>query len=87
MSEDNVTPIRPGVYDPTLISDDVLIEPDRVLEANKGTAKQLVLVMVEHSGKLSVAGSHSAAESHMLLHLGMLELAKHGSVGLFEAEE
>lgn len=73
---DKVTPIRPGAFDPDAVGPDVVIPPDHILETHKGRCRQVCLVFLDSDGILKVAGSHRTTESHMLLHLGMLELLK-----------
>ena len=72
----DVTPIRPGAYDPDRVGTDEVIDPDKILEAHKGQCQRMAFVFIDHYGELKVAGSHGAPDSHMLLGMGMAELCK-----------
>lgn len=62
MKDDGVTRMRPA-----LVGDGFVMDPDQVLEANKGRFFRVVLVGETEDGDIKVAGTHSAPESLMLL--------------------
>ena len=59
------------VYLDIPVRDDVALEPDKVLEANKGKFQQLVILGYDQSGDIAVCASHGSREV-----LWMLERAK-----------
>lgn len=62
---DNVIELHPGV-----LGDGAHIDPDQILENNKGEFVRIVLVGERPDGSIAVAGSDSAAESLLLLQYG-----------------
>lgn len=53
-----------------VVGDGVVIDPDTILEANKGLFTKLVLVGQDENGVMHVASSHSESEAFLMLHVG-----------------
>lgn len=53
------------------VGDDVVLDPDVILEGNKGKFQQLAIVGYDQDGKIAVCATHSSREV-----LWMLERAK-----------
>jgi hypothetical protein len=62
---ENVIPFHPGE-----VGDGLALDPDEILEANKGEFIRIALVGERADGTMAVAGTHSSAESLLLLQWG-----------------
>jgi len=68
----SVVEMYPGALDE--IGSDVVMDPDKVLENNKGLFKKVFLVGVNDQDELVLAGSHSIQEMYIHLGISMREL-------------
>ena len=67
-----VVEMYPGALDE--VGPDVVIDPDKVLENNKGIYKKVFLVGVDLGDELVLSSSHSAQEMYVHLGLAMREI-------------
>jgi hypothetical protein len=62
---ENVIPLRPGP-----VGDGIKLDPDAILEANKGEFIRIALVGERADGTIAVAGTDGCAETLLLLQFG-----------------
>lgn len=58
----------------TPIADTVELDPDTILERNKGKFQQVVIVGMDEGGLIAVCSSHSSREALWMLERGKLHL-------------
>lgn len=68
---DNVCELRPG--DLSIVGDDVVVDPERVIETSKGRFQKVFVVGIEN-GELIVKGSHNHLEAHWYLTKALRDL-------------
>lgn len=56
------------------IADGVALDPDTILERNKGKFKQVVIVGYDQGGLIAVCSSHGSREALWMLERGKLHL-------------